>query len=111
MPTENVYIGHDNTIDLILKSDGIAVSTTGITKITLQVADELVSSTNQATDAIRWNQSGYKTGEIRLQLGHQDIDAGRYPRCYLTIYDVVNTDGIVWGALQLFVLADVEATD
>jgi hypothetical protein len=111
MLTESVYLGHDNTIDLILRADDIAIPTSSITKITLLIGDTLLSSTNQVTDHIRWNQSGYVVGEVRLQLGHEDLVAGKYPRCYLTVYDIVNTEGIVWGALNLYIASDVEVPE
>ena len=108
MVTETIYLGHDNTINLILRSDGTAIATASITKITLVIGDIVISSTNAATDHIRWNQSGYATGGVVIQLGHEDLTAGRYNRCYLTVYDPNNVEGIVWGALNLYILADVE---
>ena len=39
---ENVYLGHDNTIDLILNADDVAVYLTGFTKITATFFDTLI---------------------------------------------------------------------
>jgi hypothetical protein len=110
--TDTVYLGHDNWLRLKLQDDaalsGIA-DLTAISVMRLAVGESLISSDNTVGDPILWNQSGYEAGEVRLQLGSLDLTAGRYPRCYLTVYDSANPNGVVWGALQLFVLDEVEA--
>ena len=108
--TETVYLEHDNWIYLKLRDPDTYAdqATTGFTKMSLTVGDALIESTNTAGQAIRWNQIGYETGEVRLQLGAQELTAGRYPRCYLLAYDSTYTNGRVLGCLQLFVLDDVE---
>jgi hypothetical protein len=109
MAIEQVYNGHDGTIDLILKEDGVAVSLASVTKITLSVGATLVSSTNQASDPIRWNQGGYDTGEIRMTLGDQGLSQGDAIG-WLTVYTAGWTDGIVWGTVDLRILDEVEAS-
>jgi len=93
--TEYHWVGHDNTIDLVLKEDGSAVSTTSVTKAKISFDDQTIISTNQAGDAIRWDQAGYATGEIRISLNNETVNAGKH-EATLTIYDAVNTDGVVW---------------
>lgn len=110
MVYELVYLGHDNVISLLLTSNNVAIDLANITKMTIVVGDTLVTSTNQAADPILWNQVGYPTGKVTLKLGLQDIVAGIYERCYLTIYDVNNPEGIVWDALKLEVVNNVEST-
>jgi len=116
MNTETVYLGHDNSIDLILKSKippygpWSAIDLSGVSKITLKIGSKLVESTNQASDLIRWVQSGYVTGEIRMFLGSlssTDVPPNLYS-AFLTVYDSSNDDGIVWGMIPLIVKADVE---
>ena len=102
--TATVYLDRDNVVQLKLMEAGAASATTSITAMKLIVGEVLVSSTNVAADHIRWNQSGYETGEVRLQLGHEELTAGRYHRCFLITYTATNTQGEVWGTLQLFVL-------
>lgn len=103
MNTEYAYIGHDNTIDLILKADGVAVSLASVTKITLTLGTLLIESTNQATDPIRWNQAGYDTGEVRLQIGEvEGLVEGKFS-APLIVYDSTNDDGIVWQLIPLIV--------
>ena len=109
MATEIVYLGHDNTIDLLLKADGTAQDLSGVTKITATFGDTLIESTNAANGPITWAQSGYETGEIRLALGDQEISPGGY-NVPIVVYDAVNTDGIVWGTVTVIVKAEVEGS-
>jgi hypothetical protein len=105
---EVVYLGHDNSIDIILKADGTAVDLSGVTQMTLTVGDVLVSSTNQAADPILWNQAGYATGEVHLILGAEAIEATDKTRCPLVVYDAAHTEGIMWGYVPLRIIADPE---
>jgi len=109
MEREIVYSGHENSIDLVLKADGIAVALTSVTRMTLTLGTKLIDSDNGGADPIRWIQSGYATGEIRLFLGDQTISAGNY-QAPLVVYDLTNPDGVVWGRVPLTVIAEVEAT-
>jgi len=109
MGTEIVYLGHDNTIDLLLKQDGTAQDLSGVTKITATFGDTLIESTDAANGPITWAQSGYDTGEIRLALGAQSIDEGRY-MVPIVVYDSGNPNGIVWDYVSVEVKAEVEAS-
>ncbi len=106
---EKFYLAHDNTIDLRLTSDGAAVNLAGATKITLSIDDVLFESENQAADPVRWVQSGYDTGEIRLFLKGLGLVAGTY-KVPIVLYTVDDTDGIVWDYVHLQVIADPEAS-
>ena len=109
MTTETVYLEHDNTIDLLLKADGTAQDLSDVTKITASFDDTLITSTDKANGVITWDQASYDTGEIRLNLGDQDISVGIY-RVPIIVYDATNTDGIVWGYVEIIIIGDVEAT-
>ncbi len=100
MNTEVVYLGHDNTIDLLLKADGTAQDLSGVTKITASFGDTLVESTDPAGGPITWNQDGYDTGEIRLALGGQSITPGIYS-VPIVAYDAVNITGVFWGLVSI----------
>ena len=115
MPVEVVWLGHDNTIDLVLKADGVALTNDemdAITKITASFGSVLLSSTNQANDPIRWRQTGYDTGEIRISAGGESIASNTYD-VYLVVYDATNTDGVVWSTdgdtISVKVIGEVEA--
>jgi len=59
MTTEIVYLGHDNSIDLVLKADGTARDLSNVTKITATFDSTKIESTDKAAGAIRWAQDGY----------------------------------------------------
>lgn len=107
--TEYVYIGRDNRIDLRLKADlndgnGMQYQDlSSVTRVDMIFDATTVTSTNQATDPIRWAvDAGYQTGEIRISIGDESIDAGEY-RAPLIVYDPSNTDGILWGYVPVVV--------
>lgn len=105
--SEIVYLTHNNTIDLLLKSDGVAQPLPSVTKITATFGSTTISSTNKITGAIKWDNAEYDTGEIRLALGGQSIAAGDY-YVPIVVYDAVNTLGVVWGYISVEVKADVD---
>ena len=81
------------------------------TKITASIDGTLISSTDKAAGLITWDQSGYDTGEIRLDLGAQSLSAGQH-RMVIVVYDDDNTNGIVWGkGVNIRVRDDVEASE
>ena len=111
MAEEIVYLGHDNTLDLCLKADGAAQDLSAATKITASIDGTLISSTDKAAGVITWDQSGYDTGEIRLDLGEQSLNAGQH-RMVIVVYDAGNTNGVVWGkGIDIRVREDVEASE
>ena len=109
MAVEHIYLSHGNTIDLILKADEVAQDLSSVTKITATFDDTTIESTKNETGSIKWAVSGYDIGEIRLDMGAQSIDAGSY-EVPIVVYDPSNTDGIVWGTVNITVNAEVEAS-
>jgi len=99
MTTEIVYDGHDNTIDLLLKADGVAQDLSAVTRMTLEVSDTTIDS-DVSGSAFDWDIG--TTGKIILALGAESLTAGTYIAT-LTVYDGDNTDGIVWGSFKLIV--------
>ena len=99
MTTENVYDGHDNTIDLLLKADDVAEDLSSVTRMTLEVGSTTVDS-DVSGDAFDWDTG--VTGKVILDLGGESLAAGTY-RATLTVYDPTNTNGIVWGKFKLIV--------
>lgn len=96
MDTEYVYLGRSNSIDLLLKADGVAADLSSVTKITASFNGTLVSSTNSTAGTIRWSGVGFVTGEIRLLLGTESIPTGKYS-VPIIVYDPANTTGIQWS--------------
>ena len=109
--TENVYLGHDNDIALILKNNSTAVDLASVSKMTLKVDRVLISSTIAGINAITWSQSSYVTGEVHINIGglSSSLSAGIY-NAPLTVYDSVSTAGQVWGNVRLRVWPNPEST-
>jgi hypothetical protein len=106
---EIIYLGHDNSSDHLLKSNGVAVSLSGVTRMTLTLGSKLIDSDNGDADPIRWAKAGYATGEFRLFLGAEVITPGNY-QGVLIVYDGTNPNGVVWGRITISVMADPEGT-
>lgn len=102
MTREIVYLGRDNSVDLLLKEDGVAYNLSGFTAMTLLVGTVEIESSNGSTASIRWAKDGYDTGEVRLYIGNvANLVAGKFC-CPLVVYDAATyTNGLVWGYVDL----------
>lgn len=103
------YLGRENTIDLLLQSNGSAVDLTGTTSISLKLGGDLIVSTN-TTASISWAGVGYATGEVRLHLGNlSSLSAGIYD-APLSASDASTPTGVVWSNIGIEIKADPMAT-
>lgn len=109
MTTEKIYLGHDNTISMVLTEEGEAQSLTAVTKMTLTVGAVTVSSLNGTSDPIKWSGTGFQTGEVRFTLGAQSLVVGVYD-APLVVYDEGHPEGTVWCKIPVEVIAEVERT-
>lgn len=115
MTTEIVYLGHDNTIDLLLKRrvppsrTASAIDLTPVTKITVTIGGVLVDSDDSGAP-ILWAESSYETGEVRIDASGYSIPSGLHTDCPIIVYDTTNTDGIVWDHVNIEVVADQEGS-
>ena len=100
MITETVYLGHDNTVDLLLKEDGAAQDLSSVTRMTLAVGTVTVDSDDDA-DAFDWDTG--TTGKVVLDIGDQELVRGKH-RAELVVYDPTHTNGVVWGEFYLIVM-------
>jgi len=109
--TENIYLGHDNEIALILKNNSSAVDLASVMRMTLKIDRVLLSSTNGGSDPIIWGQSSFVTGEVHINISDltTTLEAGLY-NAPLTVYDSVSTSGIVWGNVRVRVWNNPETT-
>ncbi len=120
MDTEVTYLGHDNTIALALWKDndsGVMTLLTDdemdeITEITASFGSTKVSTlvANKAAGPIRWRQSGYATGEIRLLLGDQSITVDLYPDVPIIVYTAADDKGVIYARVPISVKADPEGS-
>lgn len=109
--TEFVYLGHDNSIDVILKANSTIVSTSTITTIKMQVGKTVINSTNASSHFIKWNKAGYDAGEVRITLGTStDLKPGKYD-CMLVVYGSTYSNGLVWGeSIPIRIVKNPETT-
>ena len=98
---ETIYLGHDNTMDLLLTSEGEPADITNTTVATVEFGSTAISSATSPS-AFDWSVGD---GVIHLAMGEETIPVGSY-NVILTLYDTVNTDGIVWGTFRCRVVAD-----
>lgn len=113
MSIEYVYKGHNNTIDKILKADGTAQDLIGVTQVTITIGDfDTLSSVDKAAGVITWDQDGYDTGEIRIDLGAVAALTGSTEvlKAVVVVYDPSNTDGIRWGSFKIKITTDEETS-
>jgi hypothetical protein len=98
MKREIVYLGHDNTNDLLLRSDGVPIDITPVTRFTLRLGATTIDSAVD-TDAFTWPvDRTWKKQAVKalvLQLGSLQLAAGEYLG-RLVSYDPDNPNGLVW---------------
>lgn len=116
MDPEYIHLGHDNTVDLLLKADNqdgagaVAVDLTDVIKITLSFGAVLIESTDKAAGLITWDQTGYAVGEIRIAVGGESLPVGSMV-VPLIVYDASTLNGVVWDReLPFIVVASKEAS-
>ena len=102
MITEVFYLGHDNTIDLLLKADGQAQDLSSVTRMKLVVGSTEIDSATES-NVFTWTGTG-TTGKVIIDLNEYSgsLTAGAYT-ARLIVYDPTNSDGIVWGEFVLYV--------
>lgn len=91
---EFAYNGRDNTIDLLLTADGVAVDLAAVTRMIIEDCGGSFAI-DENDDASVFDRDTGVTGKVIIALGAQAIDAGRY-QVRLIVYDPINDDGIVW---------------
>jgi hypothetical protein len=103
--TEIVYLGADNSIDLILKADGVVQNIASLTKVELDFPDEYgVTTISGETSGTPFDwETNAASGKLVISLGAETgISAGMtYYDVRLVIYDADNTNGIVWDTINL----------
>lgn len=103
--TETVYLNRDNTVDLLLKADGVAQDLSSVTRMILKEENGVWSIDSQTYgSAFNWNPG--TTGKVILDLAaalaDQSVTTGSNV-VRLVVYDPSNTDGIVWDTFVLIV--------
>ena len=107
MATEKLYLDRDNTVDLILKAEGVAVDLAPVTEIKAVFDQVEIISTDKAAGLITWDQGGYDTGEIRLECADDSTlksqGGGTWDVAIISI-DGSNPIGVHWGNVRIEVI-------
>jgi len=98
MDREIIYRGRNNSIDLLLKSDGSAHDLSGVTHAEVTFG----SGVTLNSGASPWFFSGVTstTGQLVLKFGTAGLTAGIYDSKVI-IYDTSNTSGVMWGKVPI----------
>lgn len=107
MSAGTIFLSHDNVVTLQLQTALIPYDLSAVTKITAVFGDTDINSSDPVAGTIRWNQSGFETGEIRLVLGDESIDPRLYPEVSIVTYEPITPDGFVWGKIPIVVEKEV----
>ena len=97
MQAETTYIGRDNSTDLTLETNGVAIDASILTRAVVSLKSGNASlNIDSASQSSLFNfTSG--NGVIKIKLGlATGLAVGEY-QASLTVYDATNTQGIVWG--------------
>jgi hypothetical protein len=93
---DTIFLGSDNTNELLLKVDGVPQDLSSVTKIDLEFDDGLkVSNSTGSAAPIQWLGTG-ETGKVILQVGDENITEGERTASLVT-FDPIATKGIVWS--------------
>ena len=101
---EILYLDRGNTIDIVLKSDTVAVDLSNITEIIVMFETNTVFSNNSSAGAIKWQNGSadtdWQTGEVRIDCSSHTILPNRY-ECPIIVFDSSNVDGILWEYIPI----------
>lgn len=96
--SEVFYLTRDNTVDLILKSDGVVTNLASVTKV--EVLDTGCKWSVDSEGSPEAFTIGGADGSLILAFGNEPIPAGTY-KCRIIVYDPTNIEGVVWGEVKL----------
>jgi hypothetical protein len=105
---EVIWKGHDNSVDLQLFSNDSAVDLSPVSEMRVVFDDSVVvKSTDSAVGSIKWNQSGYSLGEIRISAGTYSCLSTGVHIGTLVVYDGSNPNGIIWDDVPFMIRSAV----
>lgn len=99
---EHIYLGHDNVITLCLTADDEVVDISNTTRATAQFGSVYIDS-DTSLSAFDWSEG--EEGILHLTFGEETILTGSY-KVVITLYDLVNPDGIVWDNFRCTVVGE-----
>ena len=98
---EVIWIGKDNTIDLLLKAGGVTQNRTSVTDVKIVFSGMTISSS--VSPLLFSGVTDSSGATLTLKLGKVGgLVAGTFD-AKLILYDSTNDSGIVWGEIPLVV--------
>jgi len=105
---ETIYLGRNNKINLLLKTDDVVQDLTAVTKMELLYKENYYDSDNFAS---AFDFATYATsGIVILDINDIGLESGRDKNAELIVYDASNASGIIWGQIDLKVI-QLEGTE
>jgi len=105
---ETVYIGRDNKLNLLLKTDDVVQDLTNVHKMELLYKESYYDSDNFPASFDYATQA--TAGIVTLDVGSIGLESGRDKNAELIIYDASNASGVIWGTFDLKVI-ELEGTE
>ena len=96
---ETIYLSHDNTIELLLKSNGTPQDLSSVNRVQLEFPSVTLDS-NTHPEYFNWNTG--TTGKLVISAGSASLSSGAY-EAKLIVYDPSHTNGVVWGKLEIVI--------
>jgi len=110
---ELIWLGKDNAIGLLLYTTTGAQDLSAVTemRLALQGTTVIIVSTDSTAGKIKWGESSYQTGEIRIIAGDSSVlstsMAGKKYKASLIVFDPSNSSGLVWdNDIPIRIIAD-----
>ena len=100
---EIIYLGRDNAINLLLKTDGSAYDLSSASTIEAVFSGVTISSTTHPA-WFDWLSASLTTGEFSMTLGYasgNSITSGTNYKTEIIVYDSSNTSGVMWGTVPI----------
>ena len=101
MSYESVFLGKDNTVNVVLSNNGVPIDHTTITRATISLDSTGTVIDSSITPGVFIFTDATK---LIMKLGLAALPAGRY-WATLTVWLPGNTDGLVWAPTLLLEIA------
>ncbi|MEN6439771.1 MAG: hypothetical protein ABFD97_14445 [Syntrophobacter sp.] len=93
MKIGTIWLGYENSLDLLLREDRRAVDLSNVIRVRLVLESSVLESASRGGDVMLWCEPGYRKGEVRLFLGGQNLSLGSHSASLVV-------DEVVWGQFE-----------
>ena len=100
MDREIIYLGRDNSIDVVLYQDGSPKNLTGVTDVKVYISGTTISS---AASPTLFSGTTSTTGVISMKFGNAAGLSAAFYDAKMIVYHADYTNGILWGMIPVVV--------